>query len=191
MLQLLLIYHICITSHVVSDLSAIDEPFKGAIIDSTTVTANTVYNHTQSGNTFAHDGADDNLIVGYYMPSPANFKNRFLATGGGAYAINSASSSAPGGVMYGAAAEYTDGGFGGFGVDFDTIFLLANGTINWPAVYMFGYEAIKEMTTIGKPFTQQFYGVSNSTGNATKLYTYYQGCSELSSTSSFHFSMQL
>ncbi|KAI9643304.1 hypothetical protein NHQ30_007922 [Ciborinia camelliae] len=184
---------VCTTSYIASTLSSIGTPLKGATINTATITANAVYNQSETGSVFApdaiidfcnvtfqytHDGQNDNVIVGYYMPSPSNFKNRFLATGGGAYAINSAAMSAPGGVMYGAAAGFTDGGFGGFNVDFNAVFLLANGTINWPSVYMFGYEAIKEMTTIGQPFTQQFYGVSNSTGNSTKLYTYYQGCSE-------------
>ncbi|KGO59552.1 Tannase/feruloyl esterase [Penicillium expansum] len=153
------------------------------------VTANAVYNSSHSDGTFfpdatidfcnvtfsyTHSGLDQTVIVGYYLPAPGNFKNRFLATGGGAYAIQSGSMSAPGGVMYGAASGFTDGGFGSMDTDFDEVFLLSNGTINWPIVYMFGYQAIKEMTIIGKQLTRNFYDVSNS----TKVYSYYQGCSE-------------
>ncbi|CAI7605219.1 unnamed protein product [Penicillium palitans] len=76
--------------------------------------------------------------------------------------------SAPGGVMYGAASGFTDGGFGSMDTDFDSVFLLSNGTINWPIVYMFGYRAINEMTVIGKQVTRNFYDVSDST----------KGCSE-------------
>ncbi|KAJ5913085.1 tannase [Penicillium tannophilum] len=161
----------------------------GVTFDHDSVTANAVYNSSHSDEVFfpdatinycnvtfsyTHEGSDDSVIVGYYMPAPSNFKNRFLATGGGAYAIQSGSMSAPGGVMYGAASGFTDGGFGSMDTDFDDVFLLHNGTINWPAVYMFGYQAIKEMTIIGKQFTKNFYDVSNN----TKVYSYYQGCSE-------------
>jgi tannase len=178
---------VCRTSYVTSVLP-IDGTLNGITIDTTSVTANAVYNESHTGGTFfpdstidycnvtfkySHNGLGDSVILGYYMPAPSSYKSRFLATGGGAYAIQSGSMSAPGGVMYGAASGYTDGGFGGLSVNFDEVFLLANGTINWPIVYMFGYQGIKEMTIIGKQFTSNFYG-----GNDTKVYTYYQGCSE-------------
>jgi tannase len=78
-------------------------------------------------------------------------------------------------MQYGAAAGLTDGGFGGFSNDWDAAFLLANNTVNWESVYMFGYQGIHEMTILGKAFTSNFYPTSNST---KRLYTYYQGCSE-------------
>lgn len=84
-------------------------------------------------------------------------------------------------MQYGAAAGLTDGGFGGFNNMWDSVFLLANDTVNWDSVYMFGYQAIHEMTVLGKAFASNFYA-SNSTAygttNSTKLYTYYQACSE-------------
>jgi tannase len=178
---------VCSKTYVTSALPP-DSSFNGITINALSVTANLVYNETHTGGTFfpdstinycnvtftyTHNGLGDTVILGYYMPAPSAYKNRFLATGGGAYAIQSGSQSAPGGVMYGAASGYTDGSFGGFDVDFDDVFLLANGTVNWPIVYMFGYQAIKEMTVIGKKFTSNFYGSNN-----TKIYTYYQGCSE-------------
>lgn len=55
----------------------------------------------------------------------------------------------------------------------DAVFLLANGTINNEALYMFGYQAHHEMSTIGKAFTKNFFSM-----NGTKLYSYYQACSE-------------
>jgi tannase len=55
----------------------------------------------------------------------------------------------------------------------DAVFLLANGTINNEALYMFGYQAHHEMSTIGKAFTKNFFSM-----NSTKLYSYYQACSE-------------
>ncbi|KAL3479824.1 putative tannase [Aspergillus californicus] len=179
---------VCTVSHVKSSLPE-DGYILGVTFDSASVTANAVYNSSYSGSVFfpdsttdfcnvtisyTHDGRDDTVIVGYYMPTPDNYQNRFLATGGGAYAIQSGEMSAPGGVMYGAASGFTDGGFGSFDTDFDEVFLLANGTIDWPLVYMFGYQAIREMTIIGKQFTKNFYGDSDS----SRLYTYYQGCSE-------------
>ncbi|KAJ5724325.1 tannase [Penicillium malachiteum] len=178
----------CTTSRVRESLPE-DGYILGVTFDKDSVTANTVYNASHSGSVFfpdaainycnvtfsyTHTGSDQSVIVGYYMPAPDAFENRFLATGGGAYAIQSGSLSAPGGVMYGAVSGFTDGGFGSMDIDFDDVFLLSNGTINWPSVYMFGYEAIKEMTIIGKQLTRNFYDVSNS----SKVYSYYQGCSE-------------
>lgn len=185
---------VCTVDHVTASLPA-DGTFQGITIDAASVTAAAVYNATASSVFFpsgtfdycnvtmqyAHDGKDDTVIVQYWMPAPASFQNRFLATGGGAYAISSAANSLPGGLVYGAAAGTTDGGFGSFSTDFDSVFLEANGTINWDLVYMFGYQAIGEMTEIGKTFTASYFGVDNSTSGATnssKVYTYYQGCSE-------------
>ncbi|CAI7605229.1 unnamed protein product [Penicillium palitans] len=74
----------------------------GVTFDHDSVTANAVYNSSHSDGTFfpdatidfcnvtfsyTHSGLDQTVIVGYYLPSPDNFQNRFLATGGGAYAI--------------------------------------------------------------------------------------------------------
>jgi tannase len=57
--------------------------------------------------------------------------------------------------------------------------LYGNGSINWDATYAFAYTALGEMTKIGKPLTQAFYyGSSNSSSNSTKIYTYYEGCSD-------------
>jgi tannase len=75
--------------------------------------------------------------------------------------------------MYGAVAGLTDGGFGSFETQVSEVILLQNGTINRDALFMFGYQAIHEMSVLGKEFTQIFF---NST--STKLYSYYQGCSE-------------
>lgn len=63
---------------------------------------------------------------------------------------------------------YTD-----FKQQWDAVFLLANGTINNEALYMMGYQAHHEMSTIGKEFTKNFFSM-----NGTKLYAYYQACSE-------------
>lgn len=49
--------------------------------------------------------------------------------------------------------------------------LLGNGTLNYPALYAFAYEAIHEMTEIGKALSRTFYG-------SPDLYAYYFGCSE-------------
>lgn len=76
--------------------------------------------------------------------------------------------------MYGAVAGLTDGGFGSFNTQVDAVVLKANGTLNWDAVFMFGYKAIGEMTQIGKGITRLFYDMQDG----EKLYTYYQGCSE-------------
>ena len=105
------------------------------------------------------------------MPAPSQFQSRFLATGGGGYNINSGSSSLAGGIVYGAASGLTDGGFGGFSVSLEQVILKANGTLNYESLFAFGYKAIHEMTEIGTALASNYY-------NASKIYTYYQGCSE-------------
>ena len=122
---------------------------------------------------YTHLGRDDRTQVRYWMPVPENFQNRFLSTGGGGFAINSGTMSLPGGVQYGAVSGATDGGFGNFTINLDKVWLLANGTENWQALYMFGYHAIHELTILGQEFTKQFYSM-----NDTRLFSYYQGCSE-------------
>ncbi|TEY54697.1 hypothetical protein BOTCAL_0239g00190 [Botryotinia calthae] len=157
----------------------------GSSVIPSSVTANVVYNTSVSGQTFfpdatvnfcnvtfayTHNGRGDNVVLTLWLPSPENFQNRWLSSGGMAYSINSGTTNLVGGVMYGAASGLTDGGFD---TVFDSVFLLDNGTINWEPTYMFGYQAIGELTTLGKEFTKQFYDMGDE-----KLYAYYQGCSD-------------
>ncbi|KAJ5715034.1 tannase [Penicillium malachiteum] len=124
---------------------------------------------------YSHNGMDDDqVLLMFWLPAPDKFENRYLSTGGGGMAINSGNSSLPGGVMYGAVSGATDGGFGSWDLDEDDAFLLSNGTVNYEALYMFGYKAHHEMSVIGKQFTRNFFGMADS----EKLYAYYQACSE-------------
>ncbi|KAJ4356192.1 uncharacterized protein N0V89_004222 [Didymosphaeria variabile] len=179
---------LCTTTYAASKLPAAGT-YQGITIDQSSVITTLTSNFAVQDNTFyadatisycnitfsyTHDGRDDLVHVAYFAPDPSAFQNRFLATGGGGLAINSGASSVSGGVSVGAIAGLTDGGFGNFNTQADAHFLLANGTVNWENVYMFGYQAIHEMTVLGKAFTKNLMSVSNS----TKLYAYYQGCSE-------------
>ncbi|CAG7563217.1 unnamed protein product [Fusarium equiseti] len=124
---------------------------------------------------YSHDGiADDIVHVSYWLPAPSKFRNRYVSTGGGGLAINSGSQYAASGLIVGAVSGITDGGFGSFNTQWDEVFLLANGTINWQSVYMFGYQAHHELALLGKELARNIYNVSKS----SKLYSYYQGCSE-------------
>ncbi|KAF2157405.1 feruloyl esteras-like protein B precursor [Myriangium duriaei CBS 260.36] len=178
---------VCTSSYAVASLPTSNLPL-GVTIDKSSVTASPVTNASVHGSvmypdatfaycnvTFAysHNGLNDKVLVQYWLPAPSSFKNRYLATGGGGLAINSGSQSLPGGIIYGAAAGLTDGGFGSFNTQWDAVFLLANGTINWPSVYMMGYQAIHENTVIGQGLTKNFFNMT-----CDKLYSYYQGCSE-------------
>ncbi|RDW65208.1 hypothetical protein BP5796_09900 [Coleophoma crateriformis] len=125
---------------------------------------------------YTHTGRNDSVTVAYWLPTPASFKNRYLATGGGGYAINSGtgnSGSLPGGVFYGAVAGATDGGFGNFDTNFDAVYIIQNGTTDLESLFMFGYQAVHELTLLGQLFTKSFFNMSDN-----KLYSYYQGCSE-------------
>lgn len=163
--------------------------YNGITIDSSSIATTLGKNFNLSSNTFfadavvdycnitfayTHNGRNDVVNVAYWVPDPSKFANRFLATGGGGLAINSGNNTVSGGVSLGAVSGLTDGGFGTFDGQDDTTFLLANGTVNWENTYMFGYQAIHEMTVIGKAFTQNLFKMPKG----KKLYSYYQGCSE-------------
>ncbi|GAB1737263.1 hypothetical protein NU219Hw_g1192t1 [Hortaea werneckii] len=122
--------------------------------------------------TYSHTGRDDEVALLYAFPAPSDFTNHFYVAGGGGYSL---SSSATGGLEYGAAGGATGAGYGSLdGTSYDDVVLYGNGSINWDATYMFGYQALGEMTIVGKPLTKAFYSIANS----TKLYTYYEGCSD-------------
>ncbi|KAI0474409.1 tannase and feruloyl esterase [Xylaria cf. heliscus] len=140
------------------------EWYPSAVVDYCTVTF--AYSH--------HGLNNDTVHVSYLVPSPDKFTNRYLSTGGGGLAINSGTRYALGGIVAGAVAGITDGGFGSFDTKFDAAFLLANGTVNWQATYMFGYQAHHELATLGKQLTRNLFGVSAD----ERLYSYYLGCSE-------------
>ncbi|KAI0117995.1 feruloyl esterase-like protein B precursor [Hypoxylon sp. NC0597] len=124
---------------------------------------------------YSHDGLANDLVhVSYLVPPPDRFANRYVSTGGGGLAINSGGSSSPVGIIVGSVSGITDGGFGNFNTQFDAVFLLAKGNVNWHATYMFGYQAHHELATLGKQFARNFFNVSSS----DKIYSYYQGCSE-------------
>lgn len=178
---------VCTSSYVQASLPA-DDFYVGITIDASSVSATPVTNTSVTGQTFfpdatfdycnisfayAHNGRDDQVLLWYWLPAPESFQNRFLSTGGGGFAITSGSGSLPGGIIYGAAAGTTDGGFGSFSTNSDAVFLIQNGTVNWESLFMFGYQAIHEMTAIGKELTKNFFNMTDS-----KLYSYYQGCSE-------------
>lgn len=179
---------LCTASFVQSALPTKDY-YNGLTIDPSSVITTLTTNYSLTGNTFfpdatinycnvsfsySHNGAIDVVHVAYWIPEPSKFQNRFLATGGGGLAINSGASTVSGGVSIGAVSGLTDGGFGNFNTQEDAHVLLANGTINWANAYMFGYQAIHEMTVLGKELTRNIFGMQNG----TKLYAYYQGCSE-------------
>jgi tannase len=166
-----------------------DGAIAGITMDSTSVTANAVYNASVSGEGFfpdatfdycnvtvaySHNGRNDQVLLQWWLATPDNFQNRYLTTGGFAYAINAGEGNAnlEGGVQYGAVFGITGGGFGGFAATFDEVFLLANDTIDYEPLFMMGYKGIYEQTIIGKAFTQQLYNSSSVP------YTYYQSCSE-------------
>lgn len=179
---------LCSVSYLQSTLPSATSFIQGVTLDPSSITANVISNSSIASNNmypaavidycnvtlaYSHNGRDDQVLVEYWFPSPEKFQNRYLSTGGGGYAINSGTQSLPGGVMYGAVSGLTDGGFGGFNVQADAAMLLANGTIDYETLYMFAYKAHSELSKIGKQWTKNFYGM-----NDTKLYSYYQGCSE-------------
>lgn len=135
-------------------------------------TSSATYNYCNVTLTYTHPGKGDTIVVKYALPEPSDFKKRFYVAGGGGYSLSSDST---GGLEYGAAGGATSAGYDALnGVSYDDVVLYGNGSINWDATYMFGYQALGEMTQLGKYFTKGFYGLSTS----SKVYTYYEGCSD-------------
>ncbi|TDZ32365.1 Tannase [Colletotrichum spinosum] len=119
---------------------------------------------------FTHTGKGDTVVLKYAFPSPSDFKKRFYVAGGGGFSL---SSDATGGLTYGAASGATDAGYDAFNNSYDEVVLHGNGSINWDATYAFGYQALGEMTQVGKAVTAGFYSLGDQ-----KLYTYFEGCSD-------------
>nr|POE89859.1 tannase [Quercus suber] len=132
-------------------------------------TSSTIYCNVEV--TYTHTGKNDTVVVKYAFPEPSDFKNRFYVAGGGGYSL---SSDATGGLQYGAVGGATDAGYNAFSVSYDEIALYGNGSINWDATYMFAYQALGEMTVLGKSIVPGFYSLAAD----TKIYTYFEGCSD-------------
>jgi tannase len=120
---------------------------------------------------YIHPVKNDQVNLLYAFPQPSDFRNRFYVAGGGGYSL---SSSATGGLQYGAASGATDAGYDAFETSYDDAVLLGNGSIDWDATHAFGYAALGEMTLLGKALATNFYKLSNG----TKVYTYFEGCSD-------------
>ncbi|KAI0156128.1 Tannase/feruloyl esterase [Pestalotiopsis sp. NC0098] len=179
---------ICNVDYAVASLPA-DDFYPGITIDKSSVTTNATTGYTAESEwyptttidycnvTFAYshdDIAGDIVHVTYWLPTPDNFQNRYVSTGGGGLAINSGTSYIPSGVIVGGVSGITDGGFGSFDTQYDAAFFLPNGSVNWETVDMFGFKAHHELATLGKEFTKNLFNVTS----CSKLFSYYQGCSE-------------
>lgn len=173
---------VCTVSNVRSALPA-NGTLLGMDMIPSAVTAGAVYNATTGmGSTetytycnvtvaYTHTGKGDKVVIKYAFPKPSNFKSRFYVAGGGGFSL---SSDATGGLEYGAVGGATDAGYDAFSNSYDEVVLYGNGSINWEATYMFAYQALGEMTKLGKVLTKGFYGMSDD----DKVYTYYEGCSD-------------
>jgi tannase len=128
------------------------------------------YNYCNVTVSYTHTGKNDVVALKFAFPEPSTFKNRFYLSGGGGFSL---SSDATGGLTNGAASGATAAGYDAFDYSYDEKVLYGNGSINWDATYAFAYTALGELTKIGKPLTQGFYGL-----NETKVYTYFEGCSD-------------
>ncbi|KAK0663835.1 Tannase [Lasiodiplodia hormozganensis] len=143
----------------------------GGGMSMSTTSSSATYSYCNVTVAYTRPGKEstDNVVVWYGFPSPSDFKNRFYVGGGGGYTI---STSATGGLAYGAVTGTTDAGYDGFSKSYDEVVLYGNGSINWDATYMFAYQALGETTLIGKALTKNFYSTSD------KIYTYFEGCSD-------------
>ncbi|CRG86551.1 hypothetical protein PISL3812_03559 [Talaromyces islandicus] len=173
---------VCTVSNVQSALPS-NGTLLGINLLPSTVTASALYNQssgTGSSGTYnycnvtvayTHTGKGDNVVLKYAFPSPSDFKNRFYVAGGGGFSL---STDATGGLGYGAAGGATDAGYDAFENSYDDVVLYGNGSLNWDATYMFSYQALGEMTKVGKEISNGFYGLSSG----EKIYTYFEGCSD-------------
>ncbi|KAM5347142.1 hypothetical protein ACJ41O_010147 [Fusarium nematophilum] len=173
---------VCTASHVRTALPA-NGTLLGIDMVPSSVTVKAVYNGTVGMGgaqtytycdvtvSYTHTGKGDEVNLKYAFPSPSDFKSRFYVAGGGGFSL---SSDATGGLAYGAAGGATDAGYDGFENSYDEVVLHGNGSINWDATHMFGYQALGEMALVGKALTKEFYGLADD----AKVYTYFEGCSD-------------
>lgn len=180
---------VCTTTYVQSALPA-DGFIQGITPSSTSVTANPVTNYTlAAGSTnpsktgldfcnvtfsYTHAGRPVPVNLWFWLPSPSQFQNRFLATGGGGLAITSGQRGLGPGLAYGAAAATTDGGLGGWGSDLGRVLLRGGGALDHDALQAFGHRAIHEMSVLGGELTRKFYGSAPE----QRIFSYFHGCSE-------------
>ncbi|KAH8552280.1 tannase and feruloyl esterase family protein [Umbelopsis sp. PMI_123] len=148
---------VCTTSYVQSVLPT-DDFIEGIKLSSTSVTSNPVTNYT---------GA-----LGDLNPSKngLDFCNVTFSYSDG-LSITSGEMGLEVGIVCGAVAGTTDGGFGGWSAQISDVILAGNGTLNDTMLNAFSFRAIHEMTVIGKELSRKFY-------NTSDFYSYYQGCSE-------------
>jgi len=180
---------VCTTSNVLAALPTNGTLLGINLIPSAT-TANAVYNSSSGMETgiggssstanypycnvtvtYTHSGKGDEVVIKYAFPQPSDFEGRFYVAGGGGYSL---SSSTTGGLQYGAVGGATSAGYNAFENTYDEVVLYGNGSLNWDATYAFGYQALGEMTILGKSLTKGFYGLATS----TKIHTYFEGCSD-------------
>ncbi|KAG7117318.1 Tannase like protein [Verticillium longisporum] len=138
---------LCSTSFAQSSLPAADF-VPGLTIDADSVETTLVRNASASSEWYPTASFDY-----------CNITFAYSHDGGGGLAINSQKADIPTGVIV---------------IAWDSVFLLANNTINWQSVYMFGYQAHHELATLGKEFARNLYAVNET----EKVFSYYQGCSE-------------
>ncbi|OKL58154.1 Tannase [Talaromyces atroroseus] len=134
-----------------------------------TTSSDTTYNYCNVTVSYTHTGKGDKVVLNYAFPDPSQYANRFYVLGGSGYSLATDPTE---GLPYGAVGGVTDAGYDAFSKSYDEVFLYGNGSINWDATYMFAYQALGELTIVGKPLTQAFYASSN------KIYTYFEGCSD-------------
>lgn len=143
-----------------------------ATLSSTSMKKRTTYSYCNASVTYTHAGRDDTVVLNLALPEPSDFENRWYVAGGEAYSLSSVTT---GGLEYGAAGGATSAGYDAFEDSYDTVMLLANGTLNLEATHMFGYRALGEMTLVAKSILPAIYGLSNSTStNSSKIWTYFE-----------------
>jgi tannase len=127
------------------------------------------------GYTHPDAATPDAVHAWYFLPEPDAFRGRFLATGGGGFAISSGQRALAGGLPHGAVAGTTDGGLGGFGAQLPDRVLRADGDVDENILALFAFRAIHEMTVLGQRLAANFYAGS---ANGSRVFSYYSGCSE-------------
>ncbi|KAK4230002.1 putative tannase subunit protein [Podospora fimiseda] len=186
---------ICTTEYVQNSLPAVGF-VKGVNLDQSSISVNAVYNYSVPATythpgavgrsfcnvtfSYSHAGTNDKTNLWFFLPSPDQFQNRYLSTGGASISMTLGEWGLSVGLVYGAASGTTDGGFGGWDKDLSAAILRANGVLNYDAMAAYGYKAIHEMSVIGKELTRKFYNTGGSGLNSTntKIYSYFNGCSE-------------
>lgn len=120
---------------------------------------------------YTHPGAGDTIKVQVWLPSPSDWNQRFMGTGGGGFKTGYFDQALAPAITAGYSAASTDGGH--YSPDIfsaGTWALNSPGNVNLYLLQDYASVGLNDMTILGKAITESYYGTKPK-------YSYWNGCS--------------